>query len=118
MCLHRKKSAGGRPASCSCTCETLAIPSAASLTDAKYQQQQQQQQPAAPESEAGVDGYYSDWTGDNHVETSDNDYNEPANRDNTIPGQSMLDDVSSIDRQANYRKHLQLRVAGCGRINA
>lgn len=73
------------------------IPTAAQ-TDAKYQQQQQQ---PASESEAGVDGYYSDWTGGNHVETSDDDYNEHDNRDQMIAGHSMLDDVNNIDRQAN-----------------
>jgi len=69
------------------------IPSS-TATDDKYQQQQQQQrqqhQPAS-QSPPVVDDYHSDWTG-NQIATSDDN--------KLITGHSMIDDLNTIDRQA------------------
>jgi len=85
----RRKTAAGRPASCSCTCETFMIPSSTATDDKKYQQQQHQ---PASQSPPVVDDYHSDWTG-NQIATSDDNQ--------LIAGHSMIDDLNTIDRQAD-----------------
>jgi len=75
------------------------VPTAAAADENYHQQQQQQQQQQQPVSQSPPLDYYSDWTG-NQIATSD-DGEHTA--DNLISGQSMIDDLNSIDRQVTHK---------------
>jgi len=92
-CVRRKTSSQGRPASCSCTCETVMVP-ATPGSQPQQQQPQQQETPAAHH-----DYQMNDWTGDGQATGVDDDAGYDDIGDNFVAGQSLIDDTYDIDRQ-------------------